>query len=312
MRTIPILFTFDEKLVLAAGVCITSLLENAAPDTFYDIFILHSPACDLGGTLLPQIPNHYPNCRMTFRKVEGEFDGAYEIRGIPQTAYYRLLAPELIPEYDKILYSDVDVVFREDLGRYYDIDLGDNYFAGVDNGVRLRSDMKPYVTSLGLDPEKGYFYSGNLVINSALQRKDGMPDKFREMAKNDYYDQDMAIINLACNGRILPLGPSYCMTNNIYNLIIFHRAEMEAAYGKEELDHALRSGIVHYNGAKPWVKACMNMDIWWFYYRKSIFFDERFCRDFWDREAYLLERVSLAKRIKMLLRYPLDKKSFKI
>ena len=44
MRTIPILFTFDDKLVLAAGVCITSLLENAAPDTFYDIFILHSPA----------------------------------------------------------------------------------------------------------------------------------------------------------------------------------------------------------------------------------------------------------------------------
>lgn len=311
MRTIPILFTFDEKLVLAAGVCITSLLENASSHTFYDIYVLHSPSCHFEESPLFRIPESYPNCRITFRKVEGEFQGAYEIRGIPETAYYRLVAPDLIPEYDKIIYSDVDVVFREDLCHFYDIDLSDNYFAGVDNGVRLRPDMQKYVTSLGLDPEKGYFYSGNLIINSAQQREDGMTDKFRKYAKTDYYDQDMAIINLACNGRILPLGPSFCLTNNLYNLIVRQRDKMEQAYGKAEIEHALKSGIVHYNGAKPWVKACMNMDIWWFYYRRSLFFDEKFCRNFWDREAYLLERVSLAKRVKMLLRYPLDRKSFK-
>ena len=99
MRTIPILFTFDDKLVLAAGVCITSLLETAAKDTFYDIFILHGPECRFEESLLAKIPEIYENCRITFRKVEGEFKGAYKIRGIPETAYYRLLAPELIPEY---------------------------------------------------------------------------------------------------------------------------------------------------------------------------------------------------------------------
>ena len=31
MKTVPILFTFDASLELAAGVCITSLLENADP-----------------------------------------------------------------------------------------------------------------------------------------------------------------------------------------------------------------------------------------------------------------------------------------
>lgn len=313
MKTVPILFTFDEKLVLAAGVCITSLLENAGPETFYDIFILHGKGCDLENTDLRLIPNRYSNCRITFRTVEGEFIGAYEIRGIPETAYYRLLAPELIPEYDKILYSDVDVIFREDLSNYYDIDLGENYFAGVDNGVKIRPDMQSYVRdTLGLDIEKGYYYSGNLVINSALLLKDGMTEKFRTLAKeNNFYDQDMAIINVACNERILRLGPSYCLTNNIYNLIVFHRDKMEETYGKEEVDHALNSGIVHYNGAKPWNKACMNMDIWWYYYRKSIFFDEKFCRNFWDRESYLLDRLTLKKRIKMLLRYPLDRKMVK-
>ena len=309
MRTIPILFTFDENLTLAAGVCFTSLLENASPDTFYDIFILHSPACHFENTLLPRIADKYPNSRITFRVVENEFQGAYETRGIPETAYYRLLAPELIPEYDKIIYSDVDVIFREDLGRYYDIDLKDYYFAGVDNGVRLRPDMQRYVSSLGLNPDEGYFYSGNPIINAAQQRKDQLGIRFREAAKTDYYDQDMAIINLVCHGRILPLGPSFCLSNNLYNLIVNQRDQMVRFYGEAEIDHALASGIVHYNGAKPWKKASMNMDIWWFYYRKSIFFNEKDCYAFWENETFLLERTSFVKRLKMVARYPLDQKN---
>ena len=43
MKTVPILFTFDQSLLMPAGVCLTSLLESADADTFYDIFILHGP-----------------------------------------------------------------------------------------------------------------------------------------------------------------------------------------------------------------------------------------------------------------------------
>lgn len=309
MKTIPILFTFDASLELAAGVCFTSLLESADPSTFYDIFVLHSPACDFSGSRLNELPQRYGNCRLTFRKVEGEFVGGYEVRGIPETAYYRLLSPELIPEYDKLLYSDVDVIIREDLGKFYDIELGDNYFAGVDNCSRLRPGFRDYIgKTLGLDWKKGYFYSGNLIINSARLREGGLLNEFRALAKNDYLYQDMDIINLACNGRILPLGPSYCMSVQLYDLIVDRRAEMEELYGAREIERALNCGIVHYNGAKPWKEACPNMDIWWDCYRRSIFFDERFCRDFWVGQRDALEKLSLTKRLKLLLRYPLDRR----
>lgn len=308
MNPIPILFTFDQSLEMPAGVCMTSLLEQAAPDTFYDIFVLHGPDCDFSQSLLNRLPEIYNNCRLTFRKVVGEFVGGYEIRGIPETAYYRLISPELIPEYDKLLYSDVDVVIREDLRPYYELDLGDNYFAGVDNCSALRPGVQKYLAeSLHLDYRKGYYYSGNLVINSALIRKDGKMDEFRELGKNDYHQQDMDIMNIACNGRFLPLGPAYCLTNFLYELIVTRRDEMENIYGAAELDHALRSGIVHYNGAKPWKDTCLNMDIWWETYRKSIFFDERFCLDFWNKQRKKLESLSLGKRIKLLLRFFWDK-----
>lgn len=301
MHTVPILFTFDDKLLMPAGVCITSLLLNAEPDTFYDIFILHGERYDFSQTDLMRLPEVFSNCRITLRKVAGEFVGAYEVRGIPETAYYRLIAPELIPECDKILYSDVDVIFREDLTRFYERDLRDNYLAAVDNCSALRPEVQEYVKKeLNLDWRKGYFYSGNLVINSALMRKDGTTDKFRALRCKQYLQQDMDIMNLVCNGRILDLGPEYCLSNYLYDLIVNRRQEMLQIYPAEQLDRALKTGIVHYNGTKPWKQACMNMDIWWESYRESIFFDEKFAFDFWDRQTNLLTRLTLGKRIKLL------------
>ena len=310
--TLPILFTFDQSLEMPAGVCISSLLEHAAPDTFYDIFILHGPGCDFSESKLNALASIYHNCRITFRKVEGEFVGGYEIRGIPETAYYRLVAPELIPEYDKILYSDVDVIFREDLTPYYTEDLGDSYFGAVDTCSALRPTYQEYLRKeYGIDWRCGYYYSGNLVINSRQLLRDGKLQQFRVLGKNNYHQQDMSIINIACAGRFHAMSPAFCLSTPLYDLMVDKRKEMESIYGAEEIAHALRSGIVHYNGAKPWKQPCPNADIWWNCYRKSIFFDEKFARDFWvgQRDAKL--RMSLAGRIKHLLRYPLDRKEWK-
>lgn len=42
MNIVPVVFAFDNNLILPACVCISSLMMNAKEDTFYDIFILHS------------------------------------------------------------------------------------------------------------------------------------------------------------------------------------------------------------------------------------------------------------------------------
>ena len=95
---IPIVFCFDYQMELAAGVCITSLLENALPTTFYDIYILHSEVCSFVNSRINELELVYDNCRITYRSVGLAFDSAFEIRGISVATYYRLLIPELIPE----------------------------------------------------------------------------------------------------------------------------------------------------------------------------------------------------------------------
>ncbi len=304
MNVVPILFTFDEKLLLPAGVCISSLLRSAHPTTFYDIFILHSDKYDFQDSCLTKLSKTYPNHKITYRKVSNEFINAYEIRGITTTAYYRLLAPELIPEYDKLLYSDVDVIFREDLAQYYDIDITDYYMAGVDNGSALRPKVQEYVKKeLGIDHKYGHFYSGNLIINSKKIIEDNIIPKFRELAKRDFHQQDMDIINIACYGKIKALSPAFCLTNYLTELLVKRRSEMLRFFTEEEIEHALNYGIVHYNGPKPWKEFCVNYDIWWEYYRKSPYFDEKFYFDFYNKKQDELDQLSLWKRIKILVRY---------
>ena len=42
MAVIPIVFTFDKRIILAASAAIKSLIESANSDTIYDIKILHN------------------------------------------------------------------------------------------------------------------------------------------------------------------------------------------------------------------------------------------------------------------------------
>lgn len=301
---IPIVFAFDNNLVFPASVCLSSLMINSQQDTFYDIFILHSEKDNLEKKFLNKIPELYKNCRLHYRQVDNTFDSAFEVRGITTPAYYRLLIPELIPEYDIVIYSDVDVIFRNDLSEVYlNTDMDEFYVAGVDSLAHLILDLKNYYEEeRGLD-SKGNIYSGNLIINSKKIREDGIVDKFRLHIDKKYKFQDMDIINIVCKGKIKYLSPSFCYTTYISDFAVNNREALTAVWSEEEIQEAQDRGIVHYNGQKPWKGACINFDIWWEYYRKSPFFDARFYYQFFENMLNEQDRLPLLKRIKILVRY---------
>jgi len=59
MKKTPIVFCFDDNLLMPAGVCISSLLKHTNSDTFYDIFILHDE--------IAKFPTSKYICRESFR-----------------------------------------------------------------------------------------------------------------------------------------------------------------------------------------------------------------------------------------------------
>ena len=178
MKTIPIAFAFDNNLVFPASVCISSLLMSAQEDTFYDIFILHSKDVELDKSGFGVISKTYNNCRIQYKEVGNVFDKAFEIREITTPTYYRLLIPELIPEYDKVIYSDVDVIFRTDLSEVYDTDMAGAYIAGtydIDMNVSVKG-IKHIESTSGLS-QGNYLQAGFIILNTKLMRDHDLQSK---------------------------------------------------------------------------------------------------------------------------------------
>lgn len=304
MNIVPIAFAFDNNLILPACVCISSLLMNAKKDTFYDIFILHSASIELKKEELDKLSQYYRNCRIQYRQVDNTFDSAFEIRGITTSTYYRLLIPNLISEYDKIIYSDVDVIFRSDLSNiYFSTDLHENYVAGVNALIPFIPDMRMYYQKMRKVEMKGIIYAGNIILNSKKIREDNIIDKFKQLARNNFRFQDLDVLNIACQNNIVYLKPEFCLTTYFAELSIRNRKLLQQYWTENDIESALQNGIVHYNGQKPWKGFCVNFDIWWEYYRKSPFFNQEFYFEFFYKRLNELDQLSLWKRIKILVRY---------
>lgn len=304
MKIVPVAFAFDNNLVMPACICLSSLMMSAHEDTFYDIFILHPSNSSLKRGQLDRLPLYFKNCKIHYCEVDNTFDNAFEIRGITTSTYYRLLIPEIVTEYDKIIYSDVDVIFRSDLSNiYFNTNLDDCYVAGVNALIPYIPDLRNYYLKLGKVDIKGIIYAGNIIFNSKKIREDRLVDKFVELVENKFRFQDLDILNIACQGKICYLKPEFCLTTYFMDLSFNDRKALYHYWNDEDIENAKKYGIVHYNGQKPWKGYCVNFDIWWEYYRKSPFFDEKFYFDFFYSRLNILDQLSLWKRIKILIRY---------
>lgn len=303
-RVIPISFAFDNNLLFPAGICLSSLMMNARQDTFYDIFILHSEKEVIDKDFLNRISEYFSNCRLQYRQVGDVFDSAFEIRGITTPAYYRLLIPELIPEYDKVIYSDVDVIFRMDLSDLYSMDIDDYYLAATrDVGLNLSKDGVEYISSIPELEADNYLQSGFIMLNCRKISDDCLVAKFKELAKRKLKFQDQDILNIACRRKVRFLPMEYNMTDYSFYYAMKERQLLYKWCDDSSIDYAINNGNLHFNGHKPWKKYCVNFDIWWEYYRRSPFYDERFYFDFYYNKLDELDQLSLLKRLKILARY---------
>jgi len=303
MTVVPIVFAFDKNLLMPAGVCLYSLLSSAMSDTFYDVFILYPKTDPIDFQYLEILNKDFDNFKISYRPVEPIFSNAYQIRGITTPAYYRLLIPNLIPEYSRVIYSDVDVVFRTDLSELYSISLEDNYFAAtLDLGMNLSSDGKHHMKEIGI-PDGRYVQSGFLIVNSDQIRKDSMIEKFIEHGKESYKFQDQDIINITCGSRIKILPMKYNMTDYSYSYVNGAAETVKSLVGDKHLYEENDSCVLHYNGHKPWKGYSINFDIWWEYYRNSPFYSSSEYYVFFASRLNMLDTLSLWKRIKVLARY---------
>lgn len=305
MSIVPIVFAFDNNLAMSAAVCLYSLFANAMPTTVYDVFILHRQGKPLDMQHINKVMAAYPKHKLSLIEVGGDFDSSFEIRGITTPAYYRLLIPNLISQYSRVIYSDVDVIFRQDLSSlYHDTDMDGCYIAGVNDLANIDADLQRHYKDVLHLNDAEIICSGFLLMDLKKLREDNMVGRLVTEAQNRYKYQDQDVLNIVCQGHIRQLAPKYSLLTYISRLAVSDEVQrLKSPWTLSEIDEAVRSGNIHYNGQKPWRGYCVNFDVWWEYYRKSPVFDPKFYFDFFYERLDELDRLPLWKRIKILVRF---------
>ncbi|NAW51334.1 glycosyltransferase family 8 protein [Elizabethkingia argentiflava] len=263
-RSTPIVLAFTPNYFIPAATCLYSILKHSPEEENFHIICLLTE--ELPQAMKDKFLHLTRNrVRYSFINLTGKLQDIYVDERYTIAASYRLLLPELLYEYDKVMYIDCDVVVRNDLAElYHKTDLGENYLAAV---FEATLDFQiPYLQSIGCTPGE-YINSGFLIINLDQMRKDHMVPKLLEAAKASHLQfPDQDVLNQLCVGKIIALPPYY---NSIRTFFLpQYKTAFLNRYSEEDLQRVFRHGTIHYTGAKPWDTFTIKFDTWWSYYEE--------------------------------------------
>jgi len=248
MNKIPVVFACDKLFFMPFMIAVESLLDNKAENTFYDVYCL-TPCEQIEFTeKTDKLRQRYNNFSINFIYMNEHFENVdFGDAKISPVLYYRLKISDLLDDYDKAIYFDVDVIINGDLTEIYDVDLSDNYIGAVKHSPNRKWDkIKSYKINKG-----EYFNAGVQLINLKQLRKDNMVDKLMSLISENFPVLDQDLLNVACVNKVkfMPLRFNFL----IKILMHFDVKDARQFYGVEFNEAQKAPLVIHYaNPEKPW------------------------------------------------------------
>lgn len=260
----PLVIAFTPNYFVPAAVTLKSIAQSSAADARYEII------CLVSEDIPERQKRHLEGLlgdKMTFSYVNlaGRLQGAYVDPRYSEAASYRLLLPEILPEYDTVAYIDCDVVVRNDISDLYEKTYLKNFLLAAVYEAPIEKQAERWA-SIGCDPEH-YFNSGFLIMNLKKMREEGTSGKLLDALKVDYLEfPDQDALNQVCKGQVFPLPPIY---NSIRTFFLpQYKNDFLRHYQAEDWDEVQKHGTIHYTGGKPWNLFTVEFGEWWKVYRK--------------------------------------------
>ena len=254
---ITVCFAADERYVQPLAVALTSLLENKSEEDEMDVVVLDGGLSPSDRLTLSRLSERAV-CSLRFLPVESDAfaDAPLQTQPGEQThisraAYYRLLLEAWLPDVDKVIYLDCDLVCRSSLAELYAVDMGTDWIRGV-----VDIDVEKHTRRLGLER---YICSGVLLINLRAWRENGVQQRCMDFLRDHadilvLHDQD--VLNVVCQEHLSYMDKTW------------NAQACETRQGRLSgfNDVARTARIVHFIGhRKPWQPGCRHP------YRKEYF-----------------------------------------
>lgn len=242
-KKIDIAFCFDNNGYKLASVSIKSLLNVSAGKCDYNIYcVIDKNFSKKQQETLTNLTKD-TNSEIIFLHANDDFDKSFRLNW-PVSVFWRLMLPGLLPDVKKIIYADIDIIFRKPLTEIFNIDMGNNLIAGVK------------------DYNNGYINSGFLVMNLQAIRQEKIYQKWIQVSQKKHYkNPDQDLLNYTCRRRIQYLPLKYNFQPMMGSYIFKVHTEQEIYDLKYNLV------VLHYsNWMKPWhseKERPIFSDLWW-------------------------------------------------
>ena len=247
MGRINVCVACDDNYSRYAAVVIASILANAKDDDDLYFYILDGGISEVSRSKMLKLTT-IRDCNINFVNIDDSMFSDYmavKTHGyISLPTFYRLKAASLMPDVDRIIYFDCDVVVNSCLNDLFFADLDGNAVGGVlDIKKRMVKKNPTYVNA------------GMLVLDLSKIREEYIEEEFLIWTR-EHFDEitvgDQQIINETLKGRIKLLPSKW----NVQSSNFTNRSSYEK-----------RPNVIHYvGGQKPWKPASWNYFKW--FYRK--------------------------------------------
>ncbi len=259
---IPITFALDDNFIPFLATSIDSIIKHSSNDYDYKFYVFHN---GLSGENIEKFSNYsLKGFTVDFVNVSdkiNEINHKICVRdNYSEAIYYRFFIPEVLSQYDKVIYIDCDTILVDDIAKMFSTDLGDNLLgAVVDEAVAGVQIFKDYVSKYLCVPQAQYFNSGVLLFNAKKCREVDLEGKFVKMLEKVAFkvapDQDF--LNVICKDKIKYLD------------LAWNKLATPSPFDEKDLK------LIHYNlNFKPWHFDGITYEkYFWNIAKNSIFYD---------------------------------------
>lgn len=285
-RNIAIAMSANDYYSPFLATAIKSIELNSSKNRNYDILILNKDISAQNKKRITSMVTDKKNFSIRFIDISvktKEFAKFYTRGHFTIETWFRLLLPDILKKYDKVLYLDSDLVVNADVGILYEENI-DGYLlaachdadtAGLYNG--FDSEKKSYMDNiLKITKPYDYFQAGVILFNLKEFRKINTEKLLRYASSYQWQLLDQDVLNNIAQGRVKFVDMSW---NVMYDWLYRRRSEIIAFAPKrlqDEYDEAHKDPkIIHYAGPdKPWNDPEVDYaDVFWRYCRETPYYE---------------------------------------
>lgn len=244
--SIPIFLAVNNTYAPFCATTILSFVKNTQEHLAF--FILESDFTDNSYRKIKELAALHENCSVEFIRVD--VDKMFSDFGcrahFSLDMYSRFLIPVVKQEFDKVLYTDVDVIAKEDVKALFETDLNGNIIGAVPwcwDGAREKEKINS-------SSEHRIFHSGLLLIDSKKWREQNVTNILLKKAVDmngilECGDQD--ILNIYFDNNYCVLPQKYCVLPCWLDRMAMGGHESAMAIKTPAILHYATGGL-----GKPW------------------------------------------------------------